>query len=59
MQNLNHKDGQDTQKYLEKIKKEFGKEWRKDIDEIRVELFEQRKLEDSVKSHAFAKDNSG
>ena len=46
-------------KVFGKIKKEFGKEWREDIDEIRVELFEQRKLEDSVKSHAFAKDNSG
>ena len=45
-------------KIFGKIQREFSKEWREDIDEIRVELFKQRDREDSVKSNAFTKDNS-
>ena len=39
-------------KIFGKIKKEFDKEWRTNIDEIRKDLFEQRDLEESVKSNA-------
>lgn len=41
-----------------KLKKEFSKEWRDDIDEIRKDLFEHKKQEDSVKPNAFAEDNA-
>jgi len=40
------------------LKKEFSKEWRDDIDEIRKELFEHRKQEDGVKPNAFTEDNA-
>ena len=56
---LESQSGSRHAKVFAKLKKEFSKEWRNDINEIRQDLFEQREKEDSVKPNAFAKNNSG
>ena len=56
---LESQGGSRHAKVFAKLKKEFSKEWRDDIDEIRQDLFEQREKEDSVRPNAFAKNNSG
>ncbi len=45
-------------KIFSKLKSEFSKEWRDDIDTIRKELFEQRDLEEEVKPNAFTENNT-
>ena len=45
-------------KIFPRIKTEFSKEWRQDIDTIRSELFEQRDKEWEVRPNAFKKNNN-
>ena len=56
---LESQGGSRHAKIFTKLKKEFSKEWRDDINEIRQDLFEQREKEDSVRPNAFTKNNSG